>query len=153
MIIALERVGGGARQSSHGGTGRDGARATDRTSVSRKEQVRAVLRVRISLAPADGLSNGAIARELAVHVNTVRTWRGRFAVQGPDWLEEASRSGRPKTYGAQVALRIAATATSAPPHPEAAWSHRAIAAKVASTGFGRHLRFPGRTNLCRLPKP
>ncbi|MER7193852.1 helix-turn-helix domain-containing protein [Streptomyces flaveolus] len=67
-----------------------------RTAVSRKEQVRAVLRARIVLAAADGLSNGAVVRALAVHVNTVRTWRGRFAAQGPDGLKDASRSGPPQ---------------------------------------------------------
>jgi hypothetical protein len=80
-----------------------------RTAVSLKEQVRAVLRARIVPAPADGLSNGAIARELAVHVNTVPKRRGRFTAQGPDGLKDASRSGRPKTCGAQVALTMAAT--------------------------------------------
>ncbi|MEU9377941.1 hypothetical protein AB0D94_29860 [Streptomyces sp. NPDC048255] len=43
-----------------------------RTAVSLKAQVRAVLRARIVLAAAEGLSNGAIAPDLAVSVNTVR---------------------------------------------------------------------------------
>lgn len=50
-----------------------------RTVASAKSEVRAVLRARIVLAAADGLANGAIARELEVSVNTVCKWRGRFA--------------------------------------------------------------------------
>ncbi|WP_411141554.1 helix-turn-helix domain-containing protein [Streptomyces sp. x-80] len=53
-----------------------------RTMASVKSEVRAVLRARIVLAAADGLTNGAIARELDVSVNTVRKWRRRFAPLG-----------------------------------------------------------------------
>lgn len=104
-----------------------------RVAVSVKAQVRAVLRARIVLAAAEGLSNGAIARDLAVCVNTVRKWRGRFADLGPDGLKDGARSGRPRTYGPDVRVAIVAAATSTPPRPEATWSHRTIAAKVADT--------------------
>jgi len=73
-----------------------------RTVASAKAEVRAVLRARIALAAADGLANGVIARELEVSVNTVRKWRGRFAALGPDRLQDAERSGRPKAYGPDV---------------------------------------------------
>ncbi|MET7695975.1 IS630 family transposase [Streptomyces sp. NPDC005483] len=106
-----------------------------RTVASAKSQVREVLRARIVLAAADGLTNGAIARELDVSVNTVRKWRGRFAALGPGGLRDAARSGRPRAYGPEVRVAIVATATSAPPHPEATWSHRAIAQRVAGTCF------------------
>jgi transposase len=106
-----------------------------RTVASAKCEVRAVLRARIVLAAADGIANGAIARELDVSVNTVRKWRGRFAALGLDGLRDAERSGRPKAYGPEVRMAIVATATSAPPHPEATWSHRAIAQRVAGTCF------------------
>ncbi|QNE79015.1 IS630 family transposase [Streptomyces finlayi] len=106
-----------------------------RVAASVKAQVREVLRARIVLAAAEGLSNGAIALELAVTVNTVRKWRGRFALQGPGGLKDAGRSGRPKIYGPDVRVAIVAVATSAPPHPEATWSHRTIAARVAGTVF------------------
>ncbi|MFD8721986.1 IS630 family transposase [Streptomyces sp. NPDC059629] len=98
-----------------------------------KSQVRAVLRARIVLAAADGQANGAIARELEVSVNTVRKWRGRFAAGGLEKLRDAGRPGRPPTYGPHVRVAIVATATSAPPLPEATWSHRTIAAQVADT--------------------
>ncbi|MFF2149680.1 IS630 family transposase [Kitasatospora sp. NPDC058190] len=106
-----------------------------RTAASAKSEVRAVLRARIVLAAADGLANGAIARELDVSVNTVRKWRGRFAALGLGGLRDAERSGRPRAYGPEVRVAIVATATSAPPHPESTWSHRAIARRVAGTCF------------------
>ncbi|MEH6374732.1 IS630 family transposase [Streptomyces sp. KLMMK] len=106
-----------------------------RTVASAKSEVRAVLRARIVLAAADGLANGAIARELDVSVNTVRKWRGRFAARGVDGLRDAERSGRPKAYGPEVRVAIVATAASAPPRPEATWSHRAIAEQVSGTCF------------------
>ncbi|WP_413230350.1 helix-turn-helix domain-containing protein [Kitasatospora herbaricolor] len=83
-----------------------------RTAASAKSEVRAVLRAQIVLAAADGLANGAIARELEVSVNTVRKWRRRFAVLGVDGLRDAERSGRPKVYGSDVRVAIVATATS-----------------------------------------
>jgi transposase len=53
--------------------------ALQRTASSAKAQVRQVLWARIVLAAAGGADNAAIARRLAVGVNTVRKWRGRFA--------------------------------------------------------------------------
>ncbi|AUG75759.1 IS630 family transposase [Kitasatospora sp. MMS16-BH015] len=106
-----------------------------RTVASAKSEVRVVLRARIVLAAADGLANGAIARELDVSVNTVRKWRGRFAALGLGGLRDAERSGRPRSYGPEVRVAIVATATSAPPYPESTWSHRAIARRVAGTCF------------------
>ncbi|WTA24482.1 helix-turn-helix domain-containing protein (plasmid) [Streptomyces sp. NBC_00853] len=41
-----------------------------------------MLRARIVLAAADGLTRGAIARKLEVGVNTVPKWRGGFAALG-----------------------------------------------------------------------
>ncbi|MFJ4776150.1 helix-turn-helix domain-containing protein [Streptomyces sp. NPDC088762] len=107
----------------------------EKLAASATAHIRQVLRARIVLAAADGLANGAIARELEISVNTARKWRGRFAVGGPDGLEDAKRSGRPRTYGCEVRVAVVAAATSAPPHPESTWSHRTIAARVAGTVF------------------
>ncbi|RPK36716.1 hypothetical protein EES39_31715 [Streptomyces sp. ADI92-24] len=95
-----------------------------------------MLRAWIVLAAADGLANGAIARELEISVNIVRKWGGRFAALGPDGLRDAERSGRPKSYGYGPDVRVAIEASiSAPPHPGVTWSHRAIAQRVAGTCF------------------
>ncbi len=47
---------------------------------------RDVLRARIVLAAADGAGNAAIARVLAVNVDTVRKWRRRFSEHSIDGL-------------------------------------------------------------------
>lgn len=106
-----------------------------RLAASAKAQVRQVLRVRIVLAAADGSGNAAIARELAVSVNTVRKWRVRFAAHGLDGLRDASRPGRPRRYDDLLRVAVIATATSIPTGPAATWTHAAIAAQVACTLF------------------
>jgi transposase len=105
----------------------------ERVADSLTGQVRAVLRARIVLAAADRQSNEAIARTLGVSVNTVRKWRGRFAVLGWEGLRDAKRSGRPRLFGPQLRMAVVAVATSAPPYPESTWSHRAIATRLAGT--------------------
>ncbi|MFG2390302.1 helix-turn-helix domain-containing protein [Streptomyces lavendulae] len=105
----------------------------ERLTVSAKAQVRQVLRARIVLAAAEGPANAEIACELGIAVNTVRKWRGRFARYGTDGLKDARRSGRPRIYDDRVRVAIVAAATSAPPHPAATWTHRAIAEQVAGT--------------------
>ncbi|MFD7914350.1 IS630 family transposase [Streptomyces sp. NPDC059752] len=102
---------------------------------SASAQVRQVLRARIVLAAANGQSNGVIARDLEISVNTARKWRGRFAAVGLEGLTDARRSGRPGAYGPKVHVAIVVAATSAPPHPESTWSHRTIAEQVAGTAF------------------
>ncbi|MYS24840.1 Transposase [Streptomyces sp. DvalAA-14] len=110
-------------------------RRLEQLVASAKAQVREVLRARIVLAAADGLANAEIAREQDLAVNTVRKWRGRFAKHGAQGLKDAKRSGRPKIYDDRVRVAIVAAATSAPPHPQATWTHRAIAERVADTVF------------------
>src|SRR5688572_19441335 len=109
--------------------------ALRRTASSRKAQVRQVLRAKIVLAAASGADNAAIARRLAVGVNTVRKWRGRFAERGLEGLKDAARSGRPRRYDDLVRVAVVAAATSIPPGPGATWTHAAIAAQVAGTVF------------------
>jgi len=38
------------------------------------------------------------SRPLGVHVDTVRKWRGRFALQRPEGLRDLPRSGRPTAF-------------------------------------------------------
>ncbi|MBY8881094.1 helix-turn-helix domain-containing protein [Actinacidiphila acidipaludis] len=94
-------------------------RLLERTTTSASGQVRQVLRARIVLVAADGLTNGQIAVACATSVNTVRKWRGRFALHGLPGLDDAHRPGRPKLYGPQARVQIVATATSVPPYTEA----------------------------------
>ena len=92
-------------------------------------------RARIVLLAHAGSPNAQIARELGCAVNTVRTWRRRFARGGVPSLCDRPRSGGPEVYGPGVRLRIVAVATSVPPEGTSAWTHAMIAAALAGTGI------------------
>ena len=102
---------------------------------SRTASIRDVQRARIVLAAGDGMSNAAIARMLSVRVNTVRTWRGRFAEHGMAGPGDLPRPGRPALYGPDVHLRIVATVTSQRPEADSQWSHQLLAEELADDGI------------------
>jgi transposase len=105
---------------------------TARARRARGEQ-RDVLRARIVLAAADGHSNAAIAYGLGVTVDTVRKWRGRFAVRRLAGLDDVSRSGRPRTFSAVAAVEVKAMACALPAEtgvPLARWSCAELAAEA-----------------------
>jgi transposase len=104
-------------------------------ACSRVAAVREVQRARIVLAAADGVSNAAIARQLSITANTVRTWRDRFAVHGIAGLDDRPRPGRPAMYGPDVHLRIVATVTSELPEADSVWSHRLLAEHLTGDGI------------------
>jgi DNA-directed RNA polymerase specialized sigma24 family protein len=52
-----------------------------------------VVRAKIVLMAAEGLSNSAIAERLDVHVDVVSRWRKRFCQEGIDGLGDRRRSG------------------------------------------------------------
>jgi transposase len=89
--------------------------------------VREVRRARIVLLAAGRVPNAQIAAQVGCHVDTVRATRRRFLRHGMRTLRDRPRPGRPLTYGIDVRLRIAATATSRPPESDSQWTHRAIA--------------------------
>jgi transposase len=82
-----------------------------------------------------GWPNARIAAELGCAVNTVRTWRRRFARGGVPSLCDRPRSGRPEVYGPDIRLAIVATATSVPPEGVSARAHALIAGQLAGTGI------------------
>src|SRR3954464_6770976 len=75
---------------------------------------RDVLRARIVLAAAGGMSNAAIARDLGVTDDTVRKWRRRFGEHRLDGLRDLPRSGRPRTFPATVVAEVKALACELP---------------------------------------
>jgi transposase/transposase-like protein len=95
---------------------------------SRTASVRDVQRARIVLAAADGATNAAIARELSIQENTVRTWRNRYTERGMKAMTDRPRPGRPLIYGPQVRLRIVAVVTSQAPEADSHLSHDGVSA-------------------------
>ena len=107
------------------------------TALARSQMAphRLVVRARIVLAAADGVSNAVIARMLSLSEDTVRTWRGRFIDGGIAGLADRRRPGRPPRYGPEVHLRIVATVTGERPEADSVWTHRLIAEHLADVGI------------------
>jgi transposase len=97
-----------------------------------------VLSTRIVLAGGDGATNVPIARDVAVSVDTVSTWRRRFGEHGLDGLRDLPRSGRPRTFDATVVAEIRAMACELPADsdtPLAKWSCPHLAAEAVNRGI------------------
>ena len=62
---------------------------------------REVLRAKIVLLAAQGLSNDVIAARLDISRQVVSKWRKRFAVARLPGLEEQPRTGRPARFSPQ----------------------------------------------------
>jgi transposase len=77
-------------------------------------QYRQVLRAKIVLAAAAGLTNAHIARRLGMTPNTVRKWRKRFIAQGLAGLADRKRCGRPRVYPGVVVAQAKAIACELP---------------------------------------
>jgi transposase len=88
---------------------------------------RQLLRIRIVLEAAEGTSTREIARELDTTPTTVSLWRGRFAREGLDGLEDLPRSGTPPIYGEATDKRIRSVLDAPPPAGVARWNGPLIA--------------------------
>ena len=107
-----------------------------RVARARAEQ-RDVLRARIVLAAAAGVPNVQIAARLGVTEDTVRKWRGRFATDRLDGLNDLPRSGRPKVFAPVVVAQVKAIACSLPAEqglPLSAWTCAEIAQEAIERG-------------------
>jgi putative transposase len=116
------------------------------TKRHRSEQ-QVVLRARIVLMAAQGFSNVHIARELGVHVDTVRLWRDRWmGLQGIDMqtlslaerLQDAPRPGVKPKFSAEQRCQMAALACETPTEagrPISQWTGREIADELKARGI------------------
>ncbi|MGH3847139.1 MAG: IS630 family transposase [Pseudonocardiaceae bacterium] len=105
---------------------------------ARKAPLRRVQRAWIVLAAADAQPNAAIARDLGLHLDTVRTWRARFAAEGMVGLADRPRSGRPPVFPATVVAQVKALACSLPAEhglPLSRWSCAELAAEAVTRGI------------------
>jgi transposase len=88
-----------------------------RLTRARSAPVRLVTRARMVQLAIEGLTAPAIARELGVSEKMVRIWLKRFALEGVAGLDDARRSGRPRTYTEAVYSQVVAKARGLPPKP------------------------------------
>ena len=105
---------------------------------ARKAPLRSVQRACIVLAAAGGVSNAQIARDLGIHVDTVRTWRGRFAAHAMKGLADRPRSGRPPVFAATVVAGVKALACALPAEhglPLSRWSCQDLADEAVTRGI------------------
>jgi transposase len=87
-----------------------------------------VLRARIVLACARGLSNSEVSRQLGVSLPTVGKWRKRFVEHRLDGLSDEPRPGAPRTIeDARVEMVIVKTLEEHPANRDSHWSTRSMA--------------------------
>lgn len=91
----------------------------DRLCRAQSAPVRLVRRALIIQLAAQGLAVPAVARQLGISEKAVRQRVARFAAEGMAGLEDAPRSGRPRTYDEQTYSRVIAKARSLPPKLDA----------------------------------
>ncbi|MEU1944723.1 IS630 family transposase [Streptomyces sp. NPDC020125] len=92
-------------------------------------------RAQVVMLAARGRSNARIAREMGLHRDTVRTWRGRFAAHRLPALSDRKRSGRPPRFTPLQTAQVKALACQLPPEsgtPLARWSAPELAREVVA---------------------
>jgi len=88
---------------------------------------RLVLRSKIILLAAQGLSTKEISKRLEVRPATVSMWRTRFAAKRLEGLQDAPRPGKPKRYDDNTELRILKQLDEDPPPGHATWTGSLVA--------------------------
>lgn len=97
-----------------------------------------VIRVRIVLDAAHGYANAKISRRRGVTVDTVRTWRTRYADHGMAGLNDRPRSGRPPRLTPVQVAEVKALACQLPAEtgvPLSRWSCPDLAGEVVGRGI------------------
>nr|WSY55127.1 helix-turn-helix domain-containing protein [Streptomyces sp. NBC_00886] len=92
-------------------------------------------RATIVLLAARGRSNARIAAQTRRHVDTVRTWRGRFAAGGLPAPSDRRRSGRPPSFSVLQVAEVKALACQLPAEtgtPLSRWSCPELAREVVA---------------------
>jgi transposase len=110
-------------------------RELSRRARSTRTAHRDRLRARIVLAAADGATNTAIARQVGMCLDTVRTWRKRFVSAGLVGLRDAARPGRPRRLPDTVRAEVIALACELPAAtgvPLSRWSSPELARELAT---------------------
>src|SRR5687768_7750735 len=97
-----------------------------------------VARARTVLLAAEGCANVDIADEVGVDVDVVSRWRKRFCEERLAGLADRPRSGRPRSFPAEVVAQVKAMACEAPAQrdvPLARWSSAELAVQAVTEGM------------------
>jgi transposase len=99
------------------------------TALSRSStgEHRMVERSRVILLAAEGLSAREIARRLKTRLAGVSKWRQRFSRDRLAGLQDAMRTGKPKTYTEQTERRVLKLLDTDPPKGYSQWNGRLLA--------------------------
>jgi transposase len=92
-----------------------------------------VVRAKVVLLAAEGVTNVAIAERLGVDVDVVSRWRKRFCHEGIGGLADRKRSGRPRLFPAEMVAEVKAMACQPPTAravPLSRWSSADLAAQA-----------------------
>jgi transposase len=117
-------------------------RVLTRRARGQKTPYRDKIRAWIVLLAALRWSNAAIAAEVGVTVDTVRTWRGRFAEQGLAGLTDRARPGRPVRFTPVQVAQVKALACQLPARagaPLSRWSCPELAQEVVAHGVAERI--------------
>lgn len=100
-------------------------------------QVRHRRRAQVILLCAQGVSLRQIGERVDMNEHQVSLWRRRFLTQRLDGLVDAPRSGRPRRFGHDDRIKMAAIATSAkdPDDPVATWTCVDVTDKLRADGM------------------
>ncbi|MFJ9153363.1 helix-turn-helix domain-containing protein [Streptomyces sp. NPDC102270] len=108
-----------------------------KAAYGHKTAHQARMRAQVVLCAARGRSNARIAHETGLHLDTVRTWRGRFADGGLPALADRKRSGRPVRFTPVQVAEVKALACQLPAEtgvPLSHWSCPELAAELTARG-------------------
>src|SRR5271157_4497753 len=116
------------------------------------------MRSRVVLLAADGHSNTAIARQLAVTLPTVGKWRQRYLDQGLDGLVDEPRPGTSRKLSDKDVERVLAFTLESTPGDATHWSTRSLAKRTGLSRASIHRIWrafslaPHRTETFKLSK-
>jgi transposase len=92
----------------------------------------------IVLLAAGGATNRGIAARLDVDVDVVSRWRKQFVAEGLAGLRDRKRSGRPRSFAAEVVAQVKAMACEPPAAravPLSRWSSAELAGQAVAEGL------------------
>jgi transposase len=113
-------------------------RVLARRARGQKTPYRDKVRAQIVLLAARRWPNTRIAAQVGVSVDTVRTWRGRFAAEGLAGLMDRPRSGRPSRFTPVQVTQVKALACQLPADagaPLSRWSCAELAREARTHGI------------------